>query len=102
MIRTQERRREWWLRHLAEGTDLAPEFLNYLNSAQMTARSVMKTDVITATETTAVSDIEELMVSHDIKRIPIVRDGRLVGIVTRADLVKTMVRRPEALLNASG
>ncbi len=38
---------------------------------------------------------------HGIKRVPIVRDGKLVGIVTRADLVKMIARDPEALV-ASG
>jgi CBS domain-containing protein len=42
------------------------------------------------------------MVINDIKRIPIVRpDGKLAGIVTRADLVKTMARNPDALLSPS-
>ena len=42
------------------------------------------------------------MMINDIKRVPIVRDGKLAGIVTRADLVKTMARNPDALLNPSG
>src|ERR1700709_229653 len=29
LMRSRERRRDWWLRQLAEGTDLAPEFINY-------------------------------------------------------------------------
>jgi len=92
MMRSRERRREWWLRHLAEGTDLAPEFLSYVSGAQATARDLMRSEVVTATETTSIEDIAELMTTKDIKRIPIVRDGKLAGIVTRADLVKTLVR----------
>jgi CBS domain-containing protein len=34
--------------------------------------------------------------------VPITRDGKLVGIVTRADLVKTLVRNPTALLSPTG
>jgi CBS domain-containing protein len=62
----------------------------------------MRANVVTATETTQVGDIAELMITHDIKRVPIVQGDRLVGIVTRADLVKTMARNPGALLSPSG
>ena len=101
LMRSREKRREWWLRHLAEGTDLAPEFVTYVSGSQSTARDLMRANVITATETTPVGDVAELMMIHDIKRVPIVRDDKLVGIVTRADLVKTMARNPAALLNPS-
>jgi CBS domain-containing protein len=99
LMRTRETRRTWWLRHLADGTDLAPDFLDYLKGDQATARELMRTDVITATETTPVGEIAELMMKNDIKRVPILRDGVLVGIVTRADLVKTLARDPDALLS---
>lgn len=99
LMKSRESRRDWWLRQLAEGVDLAPEFLEYVKGTHETARDLMHTEVVTATEATQVGDIAELMVTHDIKRIPIVRDGKLVGIVTRADLVKTMARNPDALLN---
>lgn len=101
LMSSREKRREWWLRHLADGTDLAPEFVQYVRGAQARARDLMQADVITAGETTPVPEIAELMVSRDIKRVPIVRDGKPVGIVTRADLVKTMARNPAALLNES-
>jgi CBS domain-containing protein len=99
VMRSRETRRDWWLRHLAEGTDLAPEFLHYLKGTQTPARELMRGDVITASETTSVADIAEMMVNNDIKRVPILRGGKVVGIVTRADLVKTMARDPDALLS---
>jgi CBS domain-containing protein len=103
LMKSRERRRDWWLRQLAEGTDLAPEFLNYVKGGQASARELMRPNVITATETTPIGDIAELMMINDIKRVPIVRkDGTLAGIVTRADLVKTMARNPDALLNPTG
>ena len=103
LMRSREKRRDWWLRHLAEGTDLAPEFVNYIKGGRASARELMHHNVITALETTAIGDIAEMMVINDVKRIPIVRaDGTLVGIVTRADLVKTLARNPEALLNPEG
>ena len=92
-----EKRQEWWLRHLADGTDLAGGLLNDVKDGKVTARDLMRADVITATETTPVAEIAELMVRHDIKRVPITRDGKLAGIVTRADLVKALARDPGAL-----
>ena len=102
LLRSREKRRDWWLRHLADGSDLAPEFLNYVKGGQGAARDLMRADVITATETTSIADIAEMMVKNDIKRIPITRDGKLVGIVTRADLVKAIARNPDALGNPLG
>jgi len=101
LMKSRERRREWWLRHLAEGTDLAPEFVAYARGSQASARDLMHVNVITASEDTSIADIAETMTRNDIKRVPIVRDGKLIGIVTRADLVKTLARDPEALLNPS-
>jgi CBS domain-containing protein len=102
LMKSREKRRDWWLRQLAEGTDLAPDFLNYVKGSQASARDLMHHNVITALETTPVGDIAELMVINDIKRVVIVRDGKLAGIVTRADLVKTLARNPDALVNPAG
>lgn len=101
LMHTRDERRTWWLRHLADGTDLAPEFLDYIKGQQTTARDLMRANVITAEESTLVADIADLMIKNDIKRVPIVRDGALVGIVTRADLVKTLARDPDALLSVT-
>src|SRR5580658_3404419 len=79
LMKSRERRRDWWLRHLAEGTDLAPEFVNYIKAGQTCARELMRANVITAADTTSVNDIAEMMINNDIKRVPIVRDGKLVG-----------------------
>jgi CBS domain-containing protein len=102
LMRSREKRRDWWLRQIAEGTDLAPEFLNYVKGSQASARELMHHNVITATETASIGEIAELMMINDIKRVPIVRDGKLVGIVARADLVKTLARNPEALIDPAG
>lgn len=66
---------------------------------QTLAHELMWHSVVTGTEATDVADIVELMMENDIKRVPILHDGKLVGIVTRADLVKTMAHRPDALLS---
>jgi CBS domain-containing protein len=59
----------------------------------MTAGDLMSRKVITASEETPVHGLADLMVKQRINRVPIVRDGRLVGIVTRSDLVRDLARQ---------
>jgi CBS domain-containing protein len=60
---------------------------------------VMTADVITVTEETSLSVIVTLMQKHHIKRVPVAADGKLVGVVSRADLVRKL---GEALSASSG
>jgi CBS domain-containing protein len=86
----QARRRAWWLELLAEGEDLASDFLDYLKEENRSAADVMKHDVVTVGEDTAVGDIVDLFAKHGIKRVPVLRAGKLVGIVSRSDIVRAM------------
>jgi CBS domain-containing protein len=47
---------------------------------------------VTVTEDMLVEDVVRLMNTHRIKRVPVVRDGRLVGIIARVDLMRALVR----------
>ncbi len=66
----------------------------------MTAGELMTENMVTATEETTVHALAHLMLSRDINRIPIVRNGYLVGIVSRADILKVFARNDEALVSA--
>ncbi|MFF5205721.1 HPP family protein [Streptosporangium sp. NPDC000396] len=55
---------------------------------------VMTPEVVTVTETTDVVTLIDLMVCKRIKSVPVVRDGRVVGMVSRRDLL-TMLARPD-------
>ncbi len=92
-----EARRAWWLRMLAEGTDLAPEFLSYVRADQRRAKDLMTTSVVSAAEDTPAREIADLMMRNRIKRVPILRDGAVVGIVARADLIRAIAENPEGL-----
>lgn len=83
-------RRDWWLTLLAEGEQLNPNFIESLREPIQVARQVMSSPVVTIGEDTAITEIAKLLVSHHIKRVPVVRDGRVVGIVSRADIVRAM------------
>ena len=48
---------------------------------------IMSQQIIAVTEETPVTEIATLLAKHKIKRVPVVRDSKLVGIVSRADIV---------------
>ncbi len=93
-------KRAWWLNLLAEGTDRAPSFLECLQVENHSARELMVGPVITASPDTTVPDLAELLSRHHIKRLPILRDGKLVGIVSRADVVNAIARTPDSVAEA--
>jgi len=93
-------KRAWWLNLLAEGTDRAPSFLECISVDNQRARHLMAGPVITATEESSIPELADLLVRHHIKRLPILRDGKLVGIVSRADLVRALARTPDAVAEA--
>jgi CBS domain-containing protein len=80
-----DRRRSWWLRMLVGQETLAAE---YVKAHAGKVADVMTKRVITAEPMTPLSEIATLLERHSIKRIPIVENARLVGIVTRANLVQ--------------
>lgn len=53
-------------------------------------KGFMITGVWTATADTPVNDIQKLMIEYDIGRLPIVEDGKLRGIVSRTDILRTL------------
>jgi CBS domain-containing protein len=91
-------KRAQWLRMLAEGETLAPEFLAEIRLHQHQVREIMHTAVISAAEEASLAELADLMLQHGIKRVPILRDGVLVGVVSRADVVRAVVEHVNELL----
>jgi CBS domain-containing protein len=61
---------------------------------RMTARTVgdvYTTEVVSVAPTTPVSEVADLMSGERINAIPVVEEGRLVGIVSRIDLIRSMI-----------
>ena len=71
-------KREWWLNLLAEGVDLAPAFLDYIRVDHRLASDLMTKPVVTASENTGLAELADLLVRHRIKRVPIVREGKVI------------------------
>ncbi len=77
----------WWLELIAATNRLA---VDYTKSHSTKVKDVMTRDVISVSDTTPLADIAILLEANRIKRVPVVRDGKLVGIVSRANLVRAL------------
>jgi CBS domain-containing protein len=87
-------RRDWWLALLAEGETLNEEYVaNLGGKGEATARDLMATPLISVQEDTEASEIAASLASYHIKRVPVLREGKIVGIVSRADLLRVIAPR---------
>jgi len=87
-------RRSWWLETFARKSKetLAVE---YVKSHARRVEDVMTRRVITATPGTPLRDIAALLEKNRIKRVPIVAKGKVVGIVSRANLIQALASLSE-------
>ena len=85
-----ERRRPWWLLLMTGEETLAAE---YVKAHARKVGDIMVRDVVTAAPDTPLDEIATLMERKSIKRVPIVSNGQLVGIVSRANLVQAVASR---------
>lgn len=76
----------WWLRLFS--SDQTPA--EYVKAHGRFARDVMTREVETIAPDTSVTEIATLLESRGIKRVPVMRDGQVVGIVSRANLVQAL------------
>lgn len=86
----RDAQREWWLALLAEGESLSPDFLVRLCRPERVASDVMSRPVIAVSEETDTGEIARLLAAHRIKRVPVVRDGQVIGIVSRENLLRVL------------
>src|SRR5262245_53931442 len=81
------RRRSWWLAAL---TGREPTAADYVKEHARKVTDVMTRRVITAPPDTPLRDIANLLEKNGIKRVPIVENGKVVGIVSRANLLQAL------------
>ena len=87
-----QRRRSWWLSIFASNAQLAEE---YARAHASKVQDVMTQDVITVAPATQLSEIARIFERNRIKRVPVLDEGKLVGIVTRANLVQAIASAPQ-------
>ena len=83
-----ERPRSWWLILVSPPKEIANEFAK---SRGRHAGDVMTRDVVAVAEETPLGEVAQILEDRRIKRVPVVRDGKLVGIVSRANLLQGLV-----------
>jgi len=96
-----DKRRPRWLAFIASPGAQAERFVH---EQGRTVGEVMTRDVVTIGGDAPLASLVKLMEAHRIKRVPVVSRGRVVGIVTRADLMRallTVLERPPAARPAS-
>lgn len=83
----------WWLRLLAFPAEGAAA--DFVKTHSTRVRDVMSSPVISVGENAPLEKIALLLEKHRVKRVPVLRAGQLVGIVSRADLVRRLaIARP--------
>jgi CBS domain-containing protein len=72
--------------------DGTPNYAGYAKAQALTARNSMTSPAITIAPWESAADAARIMCERHVNRLPVVKDERLVGIVTRADLVRAFTR----------
>lgn len=88
-----EKRRSWWLEAWMSKEALANDFVK---SHARKATDVMTRRVVTAKPDTSLGEIATLLEKNGIKRVPIVAGGKVVGIVSRSNLIQALASTPKA------
>jgi CBS domain-containing protein len=99
-IGTEEAREgSWWSRLLA--TDRSIE--TYIRSHARRVADIMTREVVTVTPEATLAEVAALFEARRVKRVPVVEAGQVVGMVSRADLVRALARatRPAAAAQAA-
>ncbi len=96
LIRRREdeskRSRSWWLYLLTSPEERAREYIKIHGHV---AGDIMTRNVISVTEDTPVGEIARLLEKRRIKRVPVLRNGELVGIVSRSNLLQGLAARKD-------
>ena len=85
-----QRHRPWWLRLLASPAQQATDFVQ---AHGRHVRDVMTENVVSVSASASLEDVVALMERHRIKRVAVTQDSRVVGIISRSDLLRALVGR---------
>ena len=88
----QSPRARWWLDMLADGYELSSEFMGAIRGEHAKVHAAMTTEIVGVSEDTPARNVATLLAERGIKRVPVLRDGKAVGIITRRDLVKALLK----------
>jgi predicted transcriptional regulator len=87
MLTGTEHRSSWFTRFFSNPDDMARQYAKAHGSK---VHEVMSRNVISVRDDTSLKDVADVLDRSNLKRVPVVRDGTLVGIITRSDLVRVL------------
>lgn len=82
-----ERRRKWWVSLFVDEDMRARDFTK---AHGQQAQHVMSRYVISVPESAKLAEVADILETNNLKRVPVLKAGRLVGIITRGDLVRAL------------
>jgi CBS domain-containing protein len=88
-----ERKKAWWVSILSDADDEARDFVK---THGLIAADIMTRGMIAVDPDAELAAIANLLESKRIKRVFVLAGGKIDGVITRSDIVKTLMRRPEA------
>jgi CBS domain-containing protein len=82
-----EKRRKWWLEAFADPDIKAQQ---YVKSHGHKAEDVMTRHVVSVSESASLAEVADVLDTHSVRQVPVVSEGRLAGMISRADLVRVL------------
>jgi CBS-domain-containing membrane protein len=82
-----EKRRKWWLDIFSDTDTLARK---YTKSHGLRAEDVMSRHIISVNSSSSLSEVADVLDTHRIRQAPVFDGGRLVGMISRTDLVRKL------------
>src|SRR5262245_17089511 len=84
-----EKRRKWWLDVFADPDEKARE---YVKSHGHKAQDVMTRFVVSVAATASLAEVADVLDTHSIRQVPVMSNGQLAGMISRADLVRALAQ----------
>lgn len=87
-----ERKRSWWLKVFTDTDVLARD---YVKSHGLKAEDIMSRVVTSVHENAELAEVADILDTHRIRRVPVVKEGKLIGLISRADIVRALIQNEE-------
>lgn len=84
---------DWWLHHLADDAELAPQYLAALRDANRSVGQIMQPSPLWVPPSASLAEVAAMMSREAVRRLLVLQDGVLVGIVSRRDLVRSFANQ---------
>lgn len=78
---------QWWLDFFVDPDRIARE---YAKGHGQKAHDVMSRPVVSVADEADIAEVAGVLSAHGVKRLPVIRDGNLVGIITRTDVMRAL------------